>query len=131
MRGGRYIQREIAIDPGLQSGDDFTALIETNQRIKIGKLFYLSLTDVSGAKKVEKMLKTVSKELLPLSNSKESDEVKYLNFDDALDAIAGECEETEDILALEQQAAEINDSEITEEERELREGLKKDLEGMF
>jgi len=134
-RGQIHPETAIAIDPGLQSGDDFNALIETNQRIKIGKLFYLSLTDVSGAMKVEKMLKTVSKELLPLSNSKETDEVKYLNFYDALDAIAGDCEETNDSvndnLAIENQDSETGDSEITEEERELRDSLKKDLEGLF
>ncbi|MCL2065147.1 MAG: Mu transposase C-terminal domain-containing protein [Candidatus Cloacimonetes bacterium] len=126
-RGQIHLEKAIAINPGLQSGNDFTALIENNRRVKIGKLFYLSLTDVSGAMKVEKMLKTVSKELLPLSNSKETDEVKYLNFDDALDAIAGECEETEDIPALENQDIETDDTEMTDEEKELRESLKNRL----
>ena len=123
-KGQIFEEKAIAIDPGLQSGDDLNALIENNRRVKISKLFYLALTDVSGSMKIEKMLNMVSKELLPLSNSKVEDEVKYLNFDDALDAIAGE-----EVPFIEDNSA-TPEAESTID-KDLMEELKKDIEGMF
>jgi len=127
-QGGSFLlhqihpEKAIAIDPGLQSGDDLTAMIENNRRVKIGKLCYLALTDVTGAMKIEKMLSIASKELLPLSNTKqlEYEEVKYLSFDEALDSIAGEDDD------------EIGDSQPYDaENQELIDELKKDIDGMF
>ncbi|MCL2064763.1 MAG: Mu transposase C-terminal domain-containing protein [Candidatus Cloacimonetes bacterium] len=134
-RGQIHPEKAIAIDPGLQSGDDLTALIENNRRAKIGKLYYLALSDVAGAMKTEKMLKLLSKELLPLSNTKEAEDIKYLSFEEALDAISSEYEEinesSDSIPALENQSSETYDLEMTDEEKELRESLKKELEWMF
>jgi transposase InsO family protein len=97
-KGQIYPEKAIAIDPGLQSGDDLTTMIENNRRVKAGKLCYLSLCDVSGVTKIEKMIKTITSELLPLSNSKqiEYDDVKYLNFEEALDALANDFEDVRD-----------------------------------
>ena len=125
-RGQIHPEKAVAIDPGLQSGDDLSALIENNRRVKIGKLFYLALCDVTGAMKVEKMLKLVSNELLPLSNTKQLayDDIKYLSFEEALDSVAGK----EEITADENQA-EI--TTISEYDDEVREELKHDIAGMF
>jgi hypothetical protein len=123
-KGQIYPEKSIAVDPGLQSGDDLTTMIENNRRVKAGKLCYLSLCDVSGVTKIEKMLKTITSELLPLSNTKQLkyEEVKYLSFDEALDAIAGECRDI----------AEIKEHESNENnENELFVTLKEDIEGLF
>jgi hypothetical protein len=127
-RGQIYPEKAVAIDPGLQSGDDLKALIENNRRNKISKLYYLALTDVTGAMKVEKMLNMIGKELLPLSNSKQADdEVKYLSFDEALDEIAGE--EIPEINPQEENSQEeTNHSDV---DKELIEGLKDDIAGIF
>jgi transposase InsO family protein len=121
-RGQIHPEKAIAINPGLQSGDDLTAMIENNRRVKIGKLCYLALTDVTGAMKIEKMLSIASKELLPLSNTKqlEYEEVKYLSFDEALDSIAGEDNDEID-----------DDQPYDAENQELIDELKKDIDGMF
>jgi hypothetical protein len=119
-RGQIFEEKAIAIDPGLQSGDDLASMIENNRRVKINKLYYLALVDIAGAIKTEKMLNLLAKELLPLSNSKAEAEVKYLNFDDALDSIAGE-----EVL---DNSSPDNKSTI---DQELVDELKQDLAGMF
>jgi hypothetical protein len=130
-RGQIHPEMAIAIDPGLQSGDDLSALIENNKRVKIGKLCYLALCDVSGAQKIEKMLRVVSSEFLPLSNTKqlEYDDIRYLSFDDALESIAGEIVEAE--IEVISSAIEHKPQEKSEEDEALIEELKKDMEGMF
>jgi cytidine deaminase len=70
-RGQIYPEKAIAINPGLQSGDDLTELIENTRREKISKLFYLAHCNTVGVAKTEKMLKLICKELLPLSKSKQ------------------------------------------------------------
>ena len=122
-RGQIYTEKAIAINPGLQSGDDLKAMIEVNQKNKIGKLCYLALSDITGAMKIEKMLGQASKELLPPSNSKqlEDDDIRYLNFDDALDEIAG----------IEEPLIELLPSSMSDADKELREDIKKDIIGMF
>jgi hypothetical protein len=123
-KGQIYPEKAIAIDPGLQSGDDLTAMIENNRRVKAGKLCYLSLCDVAGTAKIEKMLKTITSELLPLSNTKqlEYEEVKYLNFDEALDAIA---DESEDLPEIDES------STFKDTDEELFKSLIEDIEGLF
>jgi hypothetical protein len=82
--------------------------------------------------KIEKMLKTISSELLPLSNTKqvesrlplEYEEVKYLNFDEALDSIAGDEEKEEISETDEEQSYDVESQELIDE-------LKKDIEGLF
>jgi hypothetical protein len=77
------------------------------------------------------MLKTITSEILPLSNTKvragqatlEYEEVKYLNFDEALDAIAGE---SEDI-----QEDDDKTSSFKNENDELFKSLQEDTEGLF
>jgi hypothetical protein len=124
-RGQIYPEKAVAIDPGLQSGDDLKALIENNRRNKISKLYYLALTDITGAMKVEKMLNMIGKELLPLSNSKQAeDEVKYLSFDEALDEIAGDDEE----IAEHEQIPKLHRSK---EEQELIDSLREDFDEIF
>ncbi|MCL2065036.1 MAG: Mu transposase C-terminal domain-containing protein [Candidatus Cloacimonetes bacterium] len=131
-KGQIHPERAIAIDPGLQSGDDLTALIENNRRAKIGKLYYLALSDVAGAMKTEKMLKLLSKELLPLSNTKEAEDIKYLSFEEALDAIGGEYEEIDEIsdgiLAIEK---DMPNKDKTEINQELIDDLKDEIAGLF
>ena len=120
-RGQIYEEKAIAINPGLQSGDNLNSLIENNRRNKINHLCYLGLCDVTGAMKIEKMLNMVSKELLPLSNTKQLEEsdIRYLSFDDAHDSIANaDYEETSEIS-------------LSEDEQQLRDELKKDIDGMF
>jgi cytidine deaminase len=68
--GQIYPEKAVAINPGVQSGDNLTQLIENTRRNKIGKLFYLAHCDLTGAEKAEKMLKLIGNELLPLSKSK-------------------------------------------------------------
>jgi hypothetical protein len=128
-RGQKHMEKAIAIDPGLQSGDDFKALIENNRRVKLGKLCYLALCDVSGAQKIEKMLKILSDELLPLSNSQqlEYEEVKYLSFDDALNAVAGE---DEGRPPVESEKCEV-ESDSSDEDKDMIASLKEDIAGMF
>ena len=88
------------------------------------KLYYLALADVVGSVKTEKMLNLLSKELLPLSNSKIEEEVKYLNFDEALDSIAGE-----EVCIIEDNTARSNaDTTI---DNELIVELKQDIAGLF
>ena len=136
-QGGSFLlhqifeEKAIAIDPGLQSGDDMKAMIENNRRNKIGKLCYLSLCDITGAMKIEKMLNTISRELLPISNTKqlEHDDVKYLNFDEALDSIAG-CEPHEQYKKQESTKS-TSQNTVNEVDMELIDELKKDFDGMF
>jgi hypothetical protein len=128
-RGQLYPEKAVAINPGLQSGDDLKALIENNRRNKISKLYYLALTDVTGAMKVEKMLNMIGKELLPLSNSKQTeDEVKYLSFDEALDEIAGE--EIPEVNNIEENSQE-EETKHSDVDEELIESLKDDIAGIF
>jgi NH3-dependent NAD+ synthetase len=77
------------------------------------------------AQKIEKMLKQVSSELLTLSNTKEAEVgIKYLNFDDVLDSIAGtEADELIDNNTLE--------NEPSDEDKELMQSLMDDIAGMF
>jgi len=76
--------------------------------------------------RIEKMLKIVSNELLPLSITKqlEYNDIRYLNIYEALDTVAGE--EDSD-TALPQAVG----SKLSDEEIELREELKKDITGIF
>jgi len=99
-------------------------MTENNRRVKIGKLCYLALTDVTGAMKIEKMLNIASKELLPLSNTKqlEYEEVKYLSFDEALDEIS---------VDEEDDSSQIEGSVIDEQDALLKEQLRQDIEGLF
>jgi hypothetical protein len=107
---------------------DLKALIENNRRNKISKLYYLALTDITGAMKVEKMLNMIGKELLPLSNSKQADdEVKYLSFDEALDEIAGE--EIPEVNNIEENSRE--ETKHSDVDEELIESLKDDIAGIF
>jgi hypothetical protein len=73
------------------------------------------------------MLNIASKELLPLSNTKqlEYEEVKYLSFEEALDDIAKD-EEIEVNEPLHTKENVVSDEDI-----ELKEELKKDIAGMF
>jgi hypothetical protein len=124
-KGQIYPEKAIAIDPGLQSGDDLTAMIENNRRVKAGKLCYLSLCDVAGTMKIEKMLKTITSELLPLSNSKqiEYEDVKYINFEEALDAIANDFEEADDEVNINHDSNNIDTDLIS--------SLKDEIAGLF
>jgi len=130
-KGQIFDEKAIAIDPGLQSGDDMKAMIENNRRNKIGKLRYLSLCDITGAMKIEKMLNTISRELLPISNIKqlEHDDVKYLNFDEALDSIAGN--ESHEQHKNQQSTKSTPQNTVNDVDMELIDELKKDFDGMF
>ena len=124
-RGQIYDEKAISIDPGLQSGDSLKSLIENNHRNKVSRLCYLGLCDVGGAVKIEKMLGQISKEILPLSNTKqlENDDIKYLCFDAALDYMAGVEDSNE---------TNINEEPtLSETEKALIDDLKKDIETMF
>jgi transposase InsO family protein len=125
-RGQLNDEPAIAINPGLQSGDTLKEMIENHRRAKVGQLCYLSLCDLPNAQKIEKMLKVAEKELLPLSNTKEAEaDIKYLNFEDALDSIIGKEDNVADIVPMS-----ITD-EPSDEDKELMESLKDDIAGMF
>jgi hypothetical protein len=114
-----------AINPGLQSGDTLKEMIENHRRAKIGQLCYLSLCDLPKAQKIEKMLKVISTELLPLSNTKEAEtEIKYLNFDEALDSIASS--DTSELIENTASENEPNDAD-----KELMNSIKEHIAGMF
>jgi len=130
-RGQIFTEKAIAINPGLQSGDNLDALIETNKRNNIGQLCYLALNTHQGAVRIEKMVNLACKELLPLSNTKlieHQHDVIYgdFSFDEALDALVVPDDDDSD-TALPQAVG----SELSDEEIELREELKKDIAGMF
>ena len=127
-RGQIYEEKAIAIDPGLQSGDNLNSLIEVNKMNKIGKLCYLSLCDITGAMKIEKMLGMISREILPLSNTKqlENDDIKYMSFDEALDSVLWTAVEV-----LEEDDSSACEISLSEDEKQLRDEIKKDIEGMF
>jgi len=78
------------------------------------------------------MLKLLSKELLPLSNTKEAEDIKYLSFEEALDAIGGEYEEinesSEGIPAVEK---DMQNNSKTDIEQELIDDLKDEIAGLF
>jgi hypothetical protein len=134
-KGQIYDENAIAINPGLQSGDDLKSMIENNRRAKVGELCYLSLCDVSGVKKIERMLKIIGTELLPISSLTEKEpDVKYLSFDDALDSIAGEEElDVADIVPMSTTESETLSTinELSDEDKELMKSLKEDIAGMF
>jgi hypothetical protein len=140
-RGQINDEPAIAINPGLQSGDTLKEMIENHRRAKVGQLCYLSLCDLPKAQKIEKMLKIISTELLPLSNTKESEtEIKYLNFDDALDSIAisnsefgvrnaemeGECLDSSKSLSNEANSQHEDIIDV-----ELMQSIKEDIAGIF
>jgi hypothetical protein len=134
-RGQIYDEPAIAINPGLQSGDDLKSMIENNKRAKVGQLCYLSLYDATNSQKIEKMLKVISSELLPPSNTKEKeDEVKYLHFDDALESIAIENDKIEPLPQLPIEIETDDNTPVNTQpaiDNELIDSLKEDIAGMF
>jgi hypothetical protein len=134
-KGQIYDEKATAINPGLQSGDDLKSMIENNRRTKIGELCYLSLCDVAGVKRIERMLKIIGTELLPISSLTEKEpDVKYLNFDDALDKIAGEDDiNVADIVSMStMESANLSvTNELSDEYKVLMKSLKDDIAGMF
>jgi hypothetical protein len=87
------------------------------------------------------MLKLIGNELLPLSNSKqlEYEEVKYLSFDEALDSVAGEENDTvesdsdTEVQSQSQSKSALDSTEFIKKDidDEILQELKLDIAGMF